>query len=205
MPDEVPPPSAEPPAEEVRDRHVADEPGLPSWVPTLIGIVLVALAALAVWTGLRYRNPSLAGSIIKPRPIPRPASGGGPPGEPEPGSSLMFPEQAPNANAPVTGRARAVITGGGAEGVTGVIRMWARRGITFNVVPDDAIIYVNNVPIGEARQFAAADQDYDFPAPGSYNVHITAPGYRDQNFVVTAADNAGDELAKINVSLQRVQ
>lgn len=204
MPDEVPPPSAEPPAEE-RDRHLADESGLPSWVPTLIGIVLVALAALAVWTGLRYRNPSLAGGIIRPRPAPKPVTGGGPPGEPEPGSSLIFPEQSPNANAPVTGRAKAEISGGGAQGVTATVRLWARRGMTIRVVPDDALVYVNNVPIGEARQFAVPDQDWDFPAPGSYNVRVTAPGYRDQDYVVTAAENAKDELAKINATLQRVQ
>ena len=85
------------------------------------------------------------------------------------------------------------------------MRSWARRGIIFHVVPEDAIVAVNNVVIGEARQFSGPNEDYDFPAPGSYTVHITAPGYRDQIFVVTAAENAKDELAKIDVKMQRVQ
>lgn len=180
--------------------------GMPRWVPTLIGIVLVALAGLAVWTGLRYRNPPpLAGGIVKARHAPRTNAGGGPPGEPEPGSSLMFPGEAPNANAPVTGRARAEISGGGAQGVTATVRMWARRGMVFHVAPEDAIVYVNGVPIGEARQFSGPNEDYDFPAPGSYTVHVTAPGYRDEIYVVTAADNARDELATIDVKMRRLQ
>jgi hypothetical protein len=183
-----------------------EPPVMPRWVPTLIGLVLVALAALAVWTGLRYRNPPLAGGIIKTVRHPQhPATGGGPPGEPEPGASLMFPDNTPSANAPVAGKARAEISGGGAQGVSTTVREWARRGMLFHVVPDDALVAVNGIVIGEARQFAGPNEDYDFPAPGSYTVRITAPGYRDRVFVVTAADNAKDELAKIDVTMQRVQ
>src|SRR6267378_1818100 len=92
----VGPPSAGPddrPAEAdpTRERHAPDEPHLPSWVPTLIGIVLVALAALAVYTGVRYHNPTLADGIIRGKPAPNAAHGGGPPGEPGPGASLIFP------------------------------------------------------------------------------------------------------------------
>jgi len=200
MADETPAPPETPPAE-------PEASPMPPWIPTLIGIVLVGLAALAVWTGVRYRNPPLAGGIVKTprRAAAHPATGGGPPGEPEPGSSLMFPGDTPNANAPVSGRARAEISGGGAQGITSTMRSWARRGIIFHVVPEDAIVAVNNVVIGEARQFSGPNEDYDFPATGSYTVHITAPGYRDQIFVVTAAENAKDELAKIDVKMQRVQ
>ena len=185
----------------------SDSPVIPRWVPTLIGIVLVALAALAVWTGVRYRHPPLAGGVIhEPKRPPHTAStGGGPPGEPEPGSSLMFPGDTPNANAPVSGHARAEINGGGTQGITTTVRSWARRGMIFKVAPDDAIVSVNGVVIGEARQFSGPNEDYDFPAPGSYTVHITAPGYRDETFIVTAAENAKDELAKIDVRMPRVQ
>ena len=201
------PESAEGPMEPARERHASEEPHLPRWVPTLIGVVLVLLAGLAVYTGVRYRNPTLAEGIVRSKRAPNPASGGGPPGEPEPGASLVFPgdsgDNAPTASAPVSGRARATISGGGAAGVTGVARLWARRGMMTDVVPPDAMIYVNDLAIGEAKQFDAQDEVYDFPAPGSYTVRIVAPGYKERVFVVTAAENATDEIAKINVQLAR--
>ena len=197
----------ETPQEPPRERHAPEEEHLPRWVPTLIGVVLVTLAALAVYTGVRYRNPTLADRIIRPKRTTTTAvSGGGPPGEPGPGASLIFPgesgDNAPTASEPVTGRSRATITGGTA-GVAGAIRLWARRGMTTSVVPDDAMIYVNDLAIGEARQFNGPDEVYDFPAPGSYTVRIIAPGYKERQFVVTAAENASDEIARINVKLAR--
>ena len=194
--------------ESPRERHSPEEPHLPRWVPALIGVVLVILAALAVYTGLRYRNPTLADGIIRPKRANTAATGGGgPPGEPGPGASLVFPgesgDNAPTASDAVTGRARATISGGGTGGVTGSVRLWARRGMLANVVPDDAMIYINDLPIGEAKQFNTPDEVYDFPAPGSYTVRVVAPGYKDRVFVVTAADNAQDEVARIDVKLAR--
>jgi len=186
---------------------MSEEPHLPRWVPALIGAVLVLLAALAVYTGVRYRNPTLGDHIVRGRRPANPATGGGPPGEPGPGASLVFPgesgDNAPTASDAVTGRSRATISGGGAAGVTATMRLWARRGMTTNVAPDDAMIYVNDLPIGEARQFDKPDEVYDFPAPGSYTVRIVAPGYKERVFVVTAADNATEEIAKIDVKLAR--
>jgi hypothetical protein len=197
----------ETPPEQPRERHAPEEPQLPRWVPALIGVVLVILAALAVYTGVRYRNPTLADGIVRPKRTTTALSGGGPPGEPGPGASLIFPgesgDNAPAASEAVTGRARAAITGGGATGVAGAIRLWARRGMITNVVPDDAMIYVNDLAIGEAKQFNTPDEVYDFPAPGSYTVRVIAPGYKERQFVVTAAENASDEVARIEVKLNR--
>ena len=179
----------EQPTEPQRERHVPDEPGLPSWVPTVIGVVLVLMAALAVWTGLRYRNPTLANGIIHPRRAPKGLSAGGPPDEPEPGASLVFPQNAPTAEATTT-----------AAGV-----MTARRALVTNVLPDDAMVYVNGVPIGTAKQFNAAHEGYDFPQPGSYTVRLVAPGYKEAQFVVSASDNAAQEIARIDIRLQRAQ
>jgi hypothetical protein len=183
------------------------EPQLPRWVPTLIGIVLVTLAALAVYTGVRYRNPTLADGMIRGKRSANAVTGGGPPGEPGPGASLVFPgesgDNAPTAREAVTGRARATMSGGGMGGVTSAVRLWARRGLTTNVVPDDAMIYVNDLPIGEAKQFNMPDEVYDFPAPGSYTVRVVAPGYKERQFVVTASDTATDEIARIDVKLSR--
>ena len=181
---------------------------LPRWIPVMIGVVLVVMAGLAVYTGMRYRESGNSfTSIVKPRRVTGPAPATAPPGEPQPGASLVYPGEdagnTPNANAPVTGRARAEITGGGAAGVQSALRMTARRGMMLSLVPDDAMVYVNDLLIGQANQFDKPDEVYDFPAPGSYTVRISAPGYRDRMFVVTAADNATAEVARITTSLAK--
>jgi hypothetical protein len=181
-------------------------PMMPRWVPGVIGIVLVAMAALAVYTGLRYRTPTLANGVVKShRPARAMTGGAGAPGEPEPGASLMFPgdaDNAPAAHDAVTGRARAEITGTG-HGITSTVRIWARRGMMTNVVPDDAMVSVNDLVIGQAKQFDKPDEIYDFPAPGSYTIHISAPGYKDQQFIVTVADDAKQEIARLDVKLAK--
>ncbi|HEV7484406.1 MAG TPA: hypothetical protein VGQ65_01895 [Thermoanaerobaculia bacterium] len=188
--------------------HRPDEtPAMPRWVPGVIGIVLVAMAALAVYTGVRYRTPTLANGVVKSRrPARAMTSGAGAPGEPEAGSSLMFPgdaaDNAPAAHDAVTGRARAEITGTG-HGITATVRIWARRGMMTNVVPEDAMVSVNDLVIGQAKQFDKPDEIYDFPAPGSYTIHISAPGYKDQQFIVTVADDAKQEIARLDVKLAK--
>jgi len=184
-----------------------DAPAMPRWVPTVIGVVLVAMAGLAVYTGIRYRTPTLANGVVKSRRPARAMTGGaGPPGEPEPGASLVFPgdsaDNTPAARDAVTGHARAEITGTG-HGITSVVRMWARRGMITNVVPDDAMVSVNDLVIGQAKQFNTNDEIYDFPAAGSYTIRISAPGYKDQQFVVTVADNAASEIAHLDVKLEK--
>src|SRR5437660_10004961 len=89
-----------------------ETPAMPRWVPGVIGVVLVAMAALAVYTGLRYRTPTLANGVVKSRRPARAMTGGaGPPGEPEPGASLVVPgdaaDNAPTPSEAGTGRPRA--------------------------------------------------------------------------------------------------
>jgi len=180
---------------------------LPRWIPVLIGIVLVAMAALAVYTGMRYHESgNTFTSIVKPRRVTGPAPAAAPPGEPQPGSSLAFPGEdagnTPNANAPVTGRSRAEITGGGAAGVQSTLRMSARRGMMLTIVPNDAMVYVNDLLIGQASQFSKPDEVYDFPAPGSYTIRIDAAGYRERVFLVNVAENATTEVVRIQATLQ---
>lgn len=184
-----------------------ETPFMPRWVPAAIGVVLVAMAALAVYTGMRYRTPTLANGVVKSRRPARPmTAGAGPPGEPEPGASLVFPGDAadntPAAREAITGRARAEITGTG-HGITSTMRLWARRGLITHVVPDDAMVSVNDLVIGQAKQFNTPDEIYDFPAPGSYTIHISAPGYKDQQFIVTVAEDARQEIARLDVKLLR--
>jgi hypothetical protein len=187
------------------ERDVVDEATpMPRWVPIAIGVVLVTLAALAVLTGLRYRDQTLV-RIVQPHPRAMRATAPAPPGEPEPGASLMFPGDAANvppAREPIPGSSHAEITGG-RNGVNVVPKLWARRGLRTNVTPPDAVVYVNDVAIGQANQFDSEDEEYDFAAPGSYTVRLVAPGYKEQAFVVIAADSASQEVAKIDVKLQK--
>src|SRR5438132_14110608 len=184
----------EQPPEPPRERHVPEEPGLPSWVPTAIGIVLVIMAALAVYTGLRYRNPTLANGIIKTRRPPRAMTGGGPPGEPEAGSSLVFPgDSADNTPGTTVAPDRSAV------------HLSARRGMILSVAPDEAMVFVNGLAIGEARQFNTMDKVYDFPAEGTYMVRIVAAGYQERQFVITAADGAAQAIARIDTKLDRAR
>jgi hypothetical protein len=179
-----------------------EAPVMPKWVPVAIGAVLVTMASLAVYTGLRYRNPPLANGIVKIRRPVRAMTGGGAPGEPGPGGSLVLPgesgDNAPSPNAPVAGRAKLEINGT-KDAIAVVNHFTARRGMTLNVVPEDAMVFVNDTPVGIANQI----HSYEFPAPGSYTVRISAPGFRDHQVLVTAADNATVEVVTVNATLQK--
>src|SRR2546423_8833462 len=100
---EVPPPTQEAPPEP------EPEP-LPQWIPVLIGAVLVALAGLALFTGLRYRQNTLV-NIVHPRRAVPLSNTPAPPGEPEAGASLIFDGNAPAAHPPVAaGSNRAILS-----------------------------------------------------------------------------------------------
>jgi hypothetical protein len=184
---------------------IAEEPGaaMPRWVPVLIGAILVTLAALAVYTGLRYREGKTITAHVQPqRDVTR---GAAPPGEPGAGESLVLPgeegsDNTPAANEPVQGSARAVITGG-AGGVQSTVRMWASRGMMLRVTPGTAMVYVNDLPIGEVSQFDTEDEVYDFAEPGSYTVRLVAPGGAERTFIVTASDEAERDIAVIDAKL----
>lgn len=196
----VPPPV---PDDEQHEHHRRDEPmSMPRWVPILIGVILVTMAGLAVFTGLRYREDRPLGGAVKERHerTTTPA----PPGEPDAGASLVMHgeegDTTPVANEPVPGHARAVITGG-PGGVQSVVRMWARRGMVLNVLPEDSMVYVNDVLIGHVNQFNTMDEVYDFAQPGSYTVRIVAPNGAAGTYIVTASDDAKVDIARISAKL----
>ena len=172
---------------------------MPRWVPVLIGAVLVAIAGLAVFTGLRYREDTLVDHV---RPQRDRTAARAPQDEPGAGASLVMPESTPAANEPMPGTSRAVIQGG-PQGVESAVHMFARRGMVLNVLPDDAMVSVNDVLIGQVRQFNSMDEVYDFAEPGSYNVKLVAPnGTVEKMFVVTAADDAKQDIARISVRFE---
>lgn len=199
------------PSPETHGERDATEPEtapMPRWVPVAIGVVLVVMAALAIYTGMRYRNETLVDLVRNGGKAPaRTTNAPAPPGEPEAGASLVIPghsgENVPAANEPVAaGSPRAVITGG-PGGVAATVRIWARRGVMLHVQPADTMVYVNEMPIGEAKQFDTLDEVYDFAQPGSYTVRLVAPGYREKQYVVTAAEDAAEDIARITARLDR--
>jgi hypothetical protein len=176
---------------------------MPRWIPVLIGVILVLMGALAVYTGMSDREDGLFTTSVKPRRENGARSV--PPGEPGAGASLVThgsagDDSTPAAKPAVEGEARAVITGG-PEGVQSTVRIWARRGMQLDVTPSESMIYVNDLPIGHARQFDSAEEIYDFPAPGSYTIRVVAPNNAQRTYVVTAADDAKDAVALIRAKL----
>jgi hypothetical protein len=193
--------TTEPPPEPREDAEsdLAEAAPLPRWVPVLIGVVLVTFAGLAVFTGLRYRDEGTILEHVRPRTMR--ATSPAPQDEPGAGASLVLPENTPAANEPVRGNARTEITGG-PGGIQATARLWARRGIVFNVLPEDTVVHVNDVPIGQVRQFNSMDEVYDFAEPGSYTIRLVAPSGAQKTFVVTAADDAKQDIARISVKME---
>ena len=173
---------------------------MPRWVPILIGAILVVMAALAVYTGMRNRDDDTILAHVRPR-RQQGANTPAPPGEPGAGASLVLHgasgENTPVANEAVRGQSRAVVTGG-PGGVSSVVRIWARRGMVLNVLPDDTMVYVNELPIGQVKQFNTMDEAYEFATAGSYTVKLVAPNGAEKTFVVTASDDAQLDVARIS-------
>jgi hypothetical protein len=176
---------------------------MPRWVPVLIGAILVIMAGLAIYTGLRYRNDDTLTSQVRPQRDRGMTAA--PPGEPGAGASLVMHgsegDSTPAAKPAVEGDARAVISGG-PGGVESTVRIWARRGVLLSVTPAESMVYVNDVPIGQASQFDTMDEIYEFAAPGSYTIKVIAPDNRQKTYVVTAADEAKQDVARIAAKLQ---
>lgn len=173
---------------------------MPRWVPVLIGLVLVIIAALAVFTGLRSRDQDTLLAHVRPKSAPRASNTPAPPGEPGAGDSLVLHSEAPEANEPVRGQSRAVVTGG-PGGVSAVSRIWARRAMVLEVLPADTMVYVNDMPIGQVSQLNTMDEAYEFAAPGSYTVKLVTPGGVERTYIVTASESAEQDVARISVKL----
>lgn len=199
-------PDERPHPEDVPERLVE----LPRWVPVVIGVTLVAMAALALYTGMFHRAQSIGTTLLSKTHVrkseSRPHSGA--PGEPEPGASRVFHGDAgdavPVANPAVKDSSRVAITGGGTSGVVPVVRLAARRGVMFQVEPPDALVLVNDQAIAVARQHSTAEDIYEFPEEGSYTIRIVAPGYRNAEFVITATADAREEVAVIRAVLKKI-
>ncbi len=170
---------------------------LPAWVPAAIGLTLVALAAMAVYTGFRTRvkPPERATEVGAPFTEVDglyPEDSGGPPGAPEPGASRVRP----GSEVPAPGPSDDEKVEASRVGIA------ASRGIVFDVQPSDAVIYVNDVEVGSARQFAAAEDAYEFAEEGAFLVRIAAAGHEEFEVVVLADRDAAKEIAEVSVQLE---
>ena len=202
-----PPPAtdAELPPKRVEDDLPPPVP-LPKWVPILIALILVGMASLAIWTGLRFRNEAFTKPLIKlPQRAAQRTDGTGAPGEPQPGASRVshgeYGENIPSPNpADLKDNAKYSISGTG-HALQPSVRLAAKRGLMVVADPPDAMVYVNDNAIGEARQFSNPDDVYEFADEGSYTVRISADGFADVEYVVTARADAKDEIALIKTKL----
>jgi hypothetical protein len=186
-----------------------DSPGpdvpraMPRWVLLLIGTVLVVIAALAVYTGIRYRGGPIGRAFDRATATVMPPEGG-PPGEPVPGGSRMMHGGDVPTPREVTdgGNASKVVIRGGPEGVIPSIRLTAARAMHVHVDPPSAMVYVNDQAIGIAQQFTGPDL-YEFPEEGEYTVRVVAEGYEEIEYTVLVRNDARTEIADIAATLRK--
>ncbi|MCM2313865.1 MAG: hypothetical protein NDJ92_01765 [Thermoanaerobaculia bacterium] len=185
---------------------------LPRWVAPAIGLALVAIAAMAVWTGFRPRTRPEARLVITEPAVSRstgmPEDSGGAPGNPEPGASRMVQSESggavPDAQPLPEGELPRITIEGNQAGVTQTSSVEVRRGIAFDADRPDAIVYVNDLPIGDAGQYSAKDQAYEFAQEGTFNVRVVAKDGTEARFVVVATAAAQTDVLMIRVRLARI-
>ena len=183
------------------------EGGMPRWVPVLIGVVLLIIAVLAVYTGMRYRGGPL-GRAFGRATTSMVRSEGGAPGEPQPGASRVLHgvggDHVPAPRPATSGEDEEskVIIRGGPEGTIPSIRLTAQRAMHIHVDPSSAVVYVNDQPVGVAEQFTGPDL-YEFPEEGEYTVRLVADGYEEIEYTVLVQQDAKTEIADIQATLKK--
>jgi hypothetical protein len=183
---------------------------LPAWVPAAIGLTLILLAAMAVWTGFRTQvRPHEEQPAAEVTPFTETdglflEESGGPPGAPGPGASRVRPEGDVPAPGPLgEARTEGLAISGDADGVSGRKTLAVRRGLVFDVTPADAVVYVNDVAVGSVRQFDSPESAYEFADEGVFSVKVTAPGFAEVELVVTAGPDEAAETAVVTLRLEK--
>jgi len=177
---------------------------LPRWVPALLGLVLVAMAGLAVYTGLTYRAKPLVRGLVKRASQLTHREG---PAEQQAGGSRVLPgstgDQLPRGNVPTGGAESAFSITGAGNRVESTVRLSAKRGALLRVVPEDAIFYVNDQLMGPVKPYSTTQEAYEFPEEGSFTIRVAAEGYADEMFEVVVAPDSKVEVASITTKLKR--
>ncbi len=76
------------------------------------------------------------------------------------------------------------------------------RDAVFNVVPPDAMVFVNGREIGPASKFAK--EDLQFADMAVYEVLLTAPGYESKSLRILVGPAAGEVRANIKEKLKKM-
>lgn len=185
---------------------------LPAWVAPAIGIVLVAIAAMAVWTGFRPRSRTEPRYVITQPQLPAAATGmkedsGGAPGDPGPGASSVVQNETggavPLAEPLPEGELPRDAIRGDAGGVVPTSNYEVRRGIAFACDRPEATVFVNDLPMGEAGQYSSKEQPYEFSEEGSFNVRVVAKDGAEARFTVVASAGAQTDVELIRVRLAK--
>ncbi|MBI2215599.1 MAG: hypothetical protein HYU52_18280 [Acidobacteria bacterium] len=185
---------------------------LPRWIAPAIGIALVAIAAVAVWTGMRPRSRSETNYVITTPQRPVATSGvredsGGAPGDPGPGASSVVQNEAggavPLAQPLPEGELPRDAIRGDATGVVPTSSFEVRRGVAFECDQPEATVFVNELPIGEVGQYASKEEPYEFPQEGSFNVRVVGKDGTEARFTVVASAGAQTDVELIRVRLAK--
>jgi len=184
----------DPPGAEGEDEPAEPVVELPAWIPILLGVVLVTMAAFAVYTGMTHRGKPF-GALRDPISTARRVVANVLPGDAE--------DPAPHPATPVT-TSKMAIAGDG-KSITSATMLRAGRGMMIKAEPNTAAVFVNDRPIGTAAQFSRLDSVYEFPAEGNFTVRLMADGFEDAVYLVTVEPEADQEIAEIEVRLRRAK
>lgn len=185
-----------------RDDDLPPPAVLPKWVPILIGLILIGMAGLALWTGLKYRDEAFRRPVVRLPIKTAPAGGIGAPGEPQAGASRMSGDAVPDPHPATPGENARFSISNQSGAIAGSTRISASRGMLIDVKPESALVYVNGKAIGEAKQFSDVDSMYEFAEPGNYNVRIVEEGFGEADYTITADPDSETEVAIVKVELQ---
>ncbi|HEV8629344.1 MAG TPA: serine/threonine-protein kinase [Thermoanaerobaculia bacterium] len=82
-----------------------------------------------------------------------------------------------------------------------VQRLRCRKGVDFDVNPDEAEVFVNGVDVGNADDLG----HYTFTAPGHYRIRLVYPGYKPAIVDVDVSPEADDKNVDLEVELEKVE
>jgi serine/threonine-protein kinase len=80
------------------------------------------------------------------------------------------------------------------------LRLRCRKGVDFDVNPDEAEVFVNGVDVGNADDL----DHYDFPAPGHYRIRLVYPGFKPAFVDVDVSPDADDKNVDLELELEKV-
>jgi len=78
------------------------------------------------------------------------------------------------------------------------------EGVYFDVRPRNALVTINNQPLGEASQWSRSRNAFELDRDGVYFVGLSLPGFHPEWFRVTVDPAAADKVVKLSARLVEV-